>query len=145
MKLLALLLATSTLLLAQDAKRQPPAAPKPPVAHSSPDFRKCRKCLPAYEAALAYVRKRLGESTVPVKMISAWLFLADGRYPSDLEHCVKAALQWESQRRGSQHAQNWYPALAGMFLVEYYKFFPTPEVAKGLPDIIAEFVKTQER
>ena len=140
MKSLAISLAALVLLGAQ-----PQAAPKKPVPHSSPDPRKCKKCLPAYEAALGYVRKNLQASTFPVKMISAWLLLADGRYPNDLEQTVKTALQWESQRKNSQHAQNWYPALAGLFLAEYHKYFPTPEVQRGLGEIVAEFVKTQER
>lgn len=126
----------------QDPKKAAPAG-KPP--HSSPDFRKCKRCLPAYEGALAYVKKNLGQSTFPVKMVAGWLFLADGRHPQELESCVKTALSWATARGNSQHAQNWYPALAGMFLAEYYKYYPTPDVARGMQEIVDEFVKVQER
>jgi uncharacterized protein DUF6288 len=142
MRTVLLVLAGSLLAAAQDGK---PPAPKKPVPHSSPDFRKCKKCLPAYEAALGYVKKHLAESTFPVKMMCAWLLMADGRYPNDVEQLVKTAMQWDAQRKNSQHAQNWYPALAGVFLAEYYKYAPTPDVQKGMADIVAEFVKTQER
>ncbi len=129
---------------AQDAKKAPPPQAKP-AQHSSPDWRKCKKCLPAYEAALGYVRKNLSSSTFPVKMIAGWLLLADGRHPNDLEQVVKTATGWQGARGNSQHAQNWYPALAGMLLVEVYKVAPTPDVAKCINEIIAEFVKVQER
>lgn len=146
MKPLAAALALLVLAGPAHGRQDPKAAPKPkPVPHTSPDPKKCKKCWPAYEAALGYVRKNLGGATFPATMISAWLLLADNRYPNDVERCVKTALQWESRRANSQHAQNWYPALAGIFLAEYYKYSPTPEVQKGLNDIIQEFVKTQER
>lgn len=125
--------------------QQGPAKAKNALPHNSPDPRKCRKCWPAYEAALGYVRKNLGSATFQAQMVCAWLLLADNRYPSDVERCVKTALQWESRRGSSQHAQNWYPALAGLFLAEYYKYFPTPDVQKGLNEIIQHFVETQER
>jgi hypothetical protein len=124
-------------LLPQEAKK--------PVPHTSPDWRKCRKCVPAYEAALGYVRKQLPSSTFPVKIISGWLLLGDGRHAQDLESVIKAACQWDAARRNIQHAQNWYPALAGMFLCEIYKVAPTADVAKAINEIVAEFVKTQER
>jgi hypothetical protein len=132
------------LLLAGVAASQEKKDAKP-VPHTSPDWRKCKKCVPAYEAALGYVRKNLAGSTFPVKMIAAWLLLGDGRYGNDLEQCVKTATQCLTARGNSQHAQNWYPALAGMFLCEYYKYVPAPDVAKAINEIISEFVKTQER
>ena len=90
------------------------------------------------------MREKLRKSRFAAQMHAAWLLLADGRHPKDLDFCVKTALAWEQKRGTHQHAQNWYPALAGMFLGEYYKYFPKPEVKKGIEGIIAEFVRTQE-
>ncbi len=119
--------------------------PAQPVPHTSPDPRKCRKCLPAYEKAMAYLQKNLGKATFPAKMVIAWLLLADGRHESDLKQIVNSARGALSERGSSQHAQNWYPALAGMFLCEYYKWNPTKEVFDALQAIVNDFVKTQER
>ena len=119
---------TLMLLAVQDSKK--------PAAHTSPDPKKCKRCLPAYEKAVAYVRSKLKNSTFAATMVCGWLFLADGRYPEDLDHCVKTALQWQAKRGNSQHAQNWYPALAAMFLAEYQKYFPTPEVQKGMQELV---------
>lgn len=118
---------------------------QPAARHSSPDPRKCKRCLPAYEKALAYVRKNLAGATFPAKMVCGWVFLADGRYPNELQSIIKEACAWESRRGKNDHAQNWYPALAGMLLVEYYKYYPTVEVHNTINALIAHWVKNQER
>ncbi len=121
------------------------AADAPSDRHNAVNFRKCKRCLFAYEKALARVRKDVGSATFAAKMICAWLFLADGRYPNELQDLIKAACKWDQYRKGVQHGQNWYPALAGLFLVEAYKYYPTQEIHDQIYAIIANFVNNQER
>ena len=90
--------------------------------HTSSNPRKCKKCLPAYEKAVAYLKKELSRISFPAKMVTGWLFLADGRYPKELQSIIKTAIKWESLKGRNNHARNWYPALAGVLLAEYYKF-----------------------
>jgi hypothetical protein len=128
---------------AQDKKGGIPK-PKRAIVHSNPNFWKCKACFPAYERALKYVREQLRKTSFPAQMHAAWLLLADGRQKKDLDYCVARAIDWKAQIRNSQHARNWYPALAGLFLTEYYKFYPTPEVKKALEAIIKHFAEVQE-
>ena len=140
-----LVLAGVALLAAGGGAQDRGGAPaRPAIVHSSPDFWKCKVCYPAYERAGKYVRDKLRTAPFAAQMHAAWLLLADGRHQKDLDYCVKAALNWEQARGTAQHAQNWYPALAGLFLAEHYKYYPSAEVKAGLDGIIAEFVRTQE-
>ncbi len=122
-----------------------PQDKKPVDAHTSPEPRKCRKCSVAYEKAMAYLQKKMGSATFPAKMVIAWLMLADGRYEGDLKQLVNAARQALAERGSSQHAQNWYPALAGMFLAEAQKYQPAKENLAAMQSYVDEFVKVQER
>ncbi len=127
---------------AQDRGDKP--VPKRTIVHSNPNFWKCKMCFPAYERALGYVREKLRSTSYAAQMHAAWLLLADGRHKKDLDYCVERAIGWKAAVRNSQHARNWYPALAGLFLAEYYKFYPTPEVKKALEGLILHFVEVQE-
>jgi hypothetical protein len=118
---------------------------KPAATHNSADFRKCRKCLPAYEKAMAYLKKNLGKASFPAKMVMGWAFLADPRFEGELKQVVTTAKNWESAKGNSQHAQNWYPALAGMLLAEVDKVQPTPEIQKTMQEIVDWFVAKQEK
>ena len=117
------------------------------LEHTSRDPMKCKVCRPAYEKALAYVRKNLKRSRFPVKTVAGWTFLADGRCAEELGHCVDAAIDWQKQPgyNPRSHSGNWYPALAGVFLAEYYKYRRDPRVLKAMQGIVDHFVKTQER
>jgi hypothetical protein len=124
--------------VAQDAK--------PAAAHTSTDPRKCKKCVPAYEKALAYLKKNLNNASFPAKMVAGWLFLADNaRCGDELKIVLREAIAWEQRKGNSQHAQNWYPALAGMFLAEYHKYAPTKETLDAMDGIVKWFAKHQER
>ncbi|MCI0340266.1 MAG: hypothetical protein L0216_03815 [Planctomycetales bacterium] len=139
---LAAALVLSLLPLGGAPAQEPP--PKPRVLHTSPNPWKCKACLPAYEKALGHVRDRLRQSPFAAQMIAAWTLLADGRHEKDLDTCVKQARRWREARGTQQHAQNWYPALAGAFLAEHYKYYPSAETKRCLEEIVAEFVRTQE-
>jgi hypothetical protein len=78
-------------------------------------------------------------------MVAGWLFLADGRFPEELKQIVQAACDYQKTLGRNQHAENWHPALAGIFLVEVYKRQPTPEVQTAIQSIVDHFVKNQER
>lgn len=116
-----------------------------PKQHNSPDPRRCKRCAIAYEKAVAYLKKDLSKASFPAKMVMGWLFLADGRHTKELDFLVKEAVQWEIRKGKHQHAQNWYPALAGMFLAEYYKGYPTAQVQQALYGIVQWFTARQER
>ena len=79
------------------------------LKHTSSDPMKCKVCRPAYEKAVAHVRKHLRRSSFAVKMVAAWTLLADGRYADDLEHCVDAAVGWRKQGGYNErsHSGNW--------------------------------------
>ncbi len=118
---------------------------KGPAVPHSPDPRKCRACLPAYEKALAYLKKYLGKMSFSAKMVAGWVFLADGRFPKETDQIVREAMQWERKKGTSQHAQNWYPALAGILLAERYKWLPSADVREELVRIVKWFQEKQER
>jgi len=142
MRLLLGAVLVAAVALPSSAQQEPK---KPVVAHTSPDPKKCRKCWPAYEKAMEYLQKNLGKASFPAKMVIGWLLLADGRFESDLKQIITTARNALKERGSSQHAQNWYPALAGMLLCEYYKYFPTKDVFDAIQEIVNDFVKTQER
>jgi hypothetical protein len=130
-------------------KRGGAPAPDRPAAIgpcSSPDPMKCKVCRPSYEKALACVRDKVKSSTFPVKMVAGWLFLADERCEKELKHCVDCAVDWRKQRgwRAGSHPENWYPALAAVFLAEYYKYRRDPEVLSAMNDLVGWFVSSQE-
>lgn len=122
-----------------------PTQDAPVARHTSPDPHKCKRCAIAYEKAVAYLRKDLPKASFPAKMIMGWLFLADGRFQKDLDQIVKDATQWETKKGTHQHAQNWYPALAGLLLAEVYKFYPTVEIRETLIGLVNWFAAKQER
>jgi hypothetical protein len=118
---------------------------KPVDKHTSPDPRKCKKCVPAYEKAMAKLKKELNSASFPAKMVAGWVFLADGRFNDELKVVIREACAWEQRKGNSQHAQNWYPALAGLFLCEIQKYAPTKETTEAITSIVAWMVKYQER
>lgn len=118
---------------------------KKPAVHNSEDPRKCKKCLPAYEKAMAYVRENLKKASYPAKMVAGWVLLADGRFSEELNLVVKEACAWKERRGTWPHNQNWYPALAAIFLMEYYRTHRAADVQAAIQSAIDEFVKVQER
>ena len=135
--LFALLVFAPAFALAQD--------PKPADKHNSTDPRKCKRCLPAYEKAMAYLKKNLNAASFPAKMVSGWVFLADGRFNDEVKVVLREALAWEQRKGNNQHGQNWYPALAAMFIAEYHKYAPTKETLDGMTALVQYFAKKQER
>lgn len=136
--------ALALLVLAGTSRAKDPK-PDAPLKHTSRDPLKCAVCRPAYDRALERVRDQLRRSTFPVKMIAGWLFLADGRHPKDLEACIDAAIAWKSRGwRERSHPGNWYPALAGAFLVEVQKHRPERRIETAIREILAHFQATQE-
>lgn len=123
-------LVTCLLLLSQDPAPQAP---------------KVKNQAAAYDKAVAYVRKNLPSAGFPQKMIAGFMLLADGRYPEEVQSVIQTARQWDAHRKNIQHAQNWFPALAGMFLCEAYKFAPKDEIKQAMQEIVDEFVKKQEK
>jgi hypothetical protein len=116
-----------------------------PLEHTSRDPMKCAVCRAAYEKALDRVLGQLRRSTFPVKMICGWTLLADGRHEKDLQYCIDGAIAWRKQGwRERSHPGNWYPALAGAFLVEVRKYRRDREVDAAIEDIVAWFASTQE-
>lgn len=139
-------LAALALVFALAARAVPQQAQeKPPATHNSVDPKKCKRCAIAYEKACAYLKKNHTKASFAAKMVIGWLFLADGRFHKELEQIVKEAMQWADRKGNSQHAQNWYPALAGILLAEYYKYAPTAEVQQALVGIVKWFTEKQER
>ncbi len=123
-----------------------PQAAGQAAACTSPDPMKCKACLPAYEKAASYVSGKIKASTFPVKMVAGWLFLADERFEKELQHCVDCAVNWRRQPgwREHSHPENWYPALAAVFLAEYYKYRREPRVLAAMNDLAKWFASTQE-
>lgn len=139
-------LAAVALVSAFASRAIPQAQEKPPAAHNSTDPKKCKRCAFAYEKACAYLKKNYSKASFAAKMVVGWLFLADsGRFGKELEQVIKEATQWDDRKGKSQHAQNWYPALAGILLAEYYKYNPTAEVQQALVAIVKWFAEKQER
>jgi hypothetical protein len=114
------------------------------VAVQDPAPRKLRAHSEAYNKAVDYVLKGYKKASFPAKMVIGWLLLADGRFPKELDEIVQLATQWDKQRYGN-HAKNWFPALAGIFLSEYYKHYPKDEIKQALQSIADHFVKVQEK
>jgi len=80
-------------------------------------------------------------------MIMGWLLLADGRHPKDLKNVIAEAMRWRQRvgaKRAHNHRRNWYPALAGILLAEYGKFYPNRKLRAALQDIVDHFVGVQE-
>jgi hypothetical protein len=113
------------------------AAPVPP--------RKLRSCGDAYHKAVDYVLKNHKRANYAARMVAGWLLLADGRFSSDLESVVQAAIQWDKQRHYGDHAKNWFAALAGILLSEHHRHFPREETRAALQAIADHFVKNQEK
>jgi hypothetical protein len=105
--------------------------------------RKLKAYSEAYNKAVDYTIKNLSKASFPAKMVIGWLLLADGRFPQELETVINLAVGWDKQRYGD-HAKNWFPALAGILLSEYYRHYPTEEVKAALQGIADHFVKFQE-
>ena len=137
MSLLFPLLLLAPIASAQDAK----ASEK----HTSTDPRKCKKCIVAYEKAMTKLKKELNNASFPAKMVAGFVFLHDGRCNDEVKVVLREACAWEQRKGTSQHAQNWYPALAGLFLTEYHKYAPTKETTEAITSIVAWCVKYQER
>jgi hypothetical protein len=112
---------------------------------AAPVSRKLKRHGEAYDKAVAYLRQTIGKARFQAKMIVGFLWLADGRFPEDLAQIVEQAKQWDRYRKNIQHAQNWYPALAGALLAEVYKFTPSDDLKEAMQGIVDEFVKTQEK
>jgi hypothetical protein len=115
------------------------------LAQDAPEPKKLKSFGAAYEKAVAYCRSNLNKCGFPSKMIVGWLLLADGRFPQDLEGIIESAKAWDRNRKGIQHAQNWFPALAGVLLSEYYRHNPKDDIKEALQAIVDEFVKNQEK
>jgi hypothetical protein len=113
--------------------------------HGGSDPLKCKRCSAAYDKAAAKVKADLPGASFPVKMIAGFLFLADGRHPEELALCVKNALAWDDKNDLSPYCANWYPALAGLFLAEYFKHDPADEIRQCLTALVDYFAKNQER
>ncbi|MHC4503286.1 MAG: DUF6288 domain-containing protein [Planctomycetota bacterium] len=128
------------------AARAGDSAPPAPLKCTSADPMKCEVCRPAYDKAMAYVRSELRKSTFAVKMVAGWLFLADGRFGQELDHCVDKAVGWRKERRWRErsHSGNWYPALAGVFLAECYKHRREKRVLDAMRETVGWFVSSQE-
>jgi len=105
--------------------------------------RKLKAYSEAYNKAVDYTIKNLQKASFPAKMVIGWLLLADGRFPTELESVTRLAMGWDKQSYGD-HSKNWFPALAGILLSEYYKHFQTEEVRAALQGIVDHFVKVQE-
>lgn len=120
------------------------AAPQDPPAetHAHKDTLSCRKCSGPYQKALASVLDRFPKAGFPERMIAGLLFLADGRYPNELQQVVQTA----SRARASAHSHNgnWFLGMAGLFLSEHYRLQPTPEIRQALLDLVETAQKTQE-
>ncbi len=144
-----------------------------PKRHTSRDWSQCERCRRAYDRALDHTLRRLegkgedqegaGDSPedpdanydyfnaarFPATMTMGWLLLADGRYPKQLNKVVERAIAWNSEKEQGEnkvhnHRWNWHPALAGMFLTEYAKYFPSRKTFDAIKGIVAHLVKYQE-
>ncbi len=113
--------------------------------HTSSDPMKCKRCQTAYNKALDHTLKQLQRAYFPAKMVMGWQLLADGRHPKELESVVDTAIKWQTNPGvKNDHAKNWYPALAGIFLAEYEKHHPSEKVRDVLKEIVVYFEKVRE-
>jgi hypothetical protein len=99
----------------------------------------------AYDKAIEYLLKEMGKMPFAAKAIFGFALLADGTRDDELAKIVQEAKDWEKQLKFvSQHGTIWYPALAALFLTEYYKFRPDEEVKSALEGLVKYFGENQE-
>lgn len=114
-------------------------------AHAEGGPLACPRCAGAYERAMAHTLRRLPEARFVTQMIMGWTLLADGRHPDELRQVVETAIRWREQHRPGAHSENFNPAFAGIFLVEYNKLHPADANRQAIQGIVDHFATAQER
>jgi len=120
-------------------------------AHA-PDWRKCRKCVPALVKSMAYLKanyknpktRRVIGSMTGGYMMSGFAFMMDGEASAkELEDCVKHCCQ---AIKDTGYNRNWYLGMCFYFLAEYsMKYGLTLEVQKALADGLKLAAEQQEK
>jgi len=121
-----------------------------PQAGHDPDWRKCKKCLPAFTKAFGYLKanykspqaKRVIGSMLGGYVFAGFAFMAEGNSGKELEDCV----QYCSQAiRDEGFNRNWYLSMSMIFLTEYaLKYGLTPQVQRALADGLKHAAAQQE-
>jgi hypothetical protein len=129
-----------------------PAQDKPPAAHTSPDYRKCKKCLPALSKAMAYLKanfenpktKRVIGSMTPGYMMAGFAFMMDGEGSAkELEKCVRHCTEAIND---TGYNRNWYLGMCFFFLAEYsMKYGMTPQIEKAFQSGLKKAEEQQEK
>jgi hypothetical protein len=115
-----------------------------------PDWRKCRKCLPALGKAMAYLKanlrsdsaKRVIGSKLGGYVFGGFAFMMDGASEKELEDCVRYCRQ---AVKDEGFNRNWYLSMSMIFLAEYAtRCGLTPEVEKALAEGLRMAERQQE-
>jgi hypothetical protein len=124
-------------------------AAAPQAAHD-PDWRKCKKCLPAFTQAFGYVKanyknpqtKRVIGSMLGGYVFSGFAFLAEGNSPRELEDCVQYCAQ---AIKDEGFNRNWYLSMCMFFLTEVaLRNGLTPQIQRALADGLKHAASQQE-
>ena len=129
----------------------PPTDAQDKPAHH-PDWRKCKKCVPALAKSMAYLKanyknpktKRVIGSMTGGYMMSGFAFMMDGEGSAkELEDCVKHCCQ---AVKDTGYNRNWYLGMGFYFLAEYsMKVGLTPEIQKALAEGLKMADEQQEK
>ncbi len=137
----------SLLILVAAAGRPAPAQAQ--AAHD-PDWRKCKKCLPALTKAMAYLKanyknpqtKRVIGSMQGGYMMGGFAFMMEGNSAKELEDCVQYCAQ---AIRDEGYNRNWYLSMSMFFLAEHaLRYGLSPQVQRAFADGLKHAAAQQE-
>jgi hypothetical protein len=104
----------------------------------------------AASKALNYVRGQLkpGGSWAGFaeRAFAGLAFIAEGSTPTEGEYAseLAACIDYFVRGGGGSEQENWYYAIAGLFLAEAHKKWPSDDKARRLEEIVAKIKETQE-
>jgi hypothetical protein len=96
----------------------------------------------AYDKAISHVLSQFPKASFSVKFVCGFLFLADGRYPAQLQQVIEAC--GRAHKSANSFNGNWGVAMAALFLSEVYRLRPSEEVKAALLKLVETAAGSQE-